>query len=477
VALGRTVMWLARICAARIIGKVPLGEFGLIESTVALFVNFAGLGTTVVISKNVAECYNRDPIRAGRILGTVCLVSGTLFTALFFVFWVSTPFLAAKLGGSPQFFTSLRLGMFLAFQVPCGIAMAVLNAFQRFPQVAVANIIQGAVTLILTLVLAPRWGLDGFLMAYGGAILLMFFYQLVVIRMTLQAYNIRLQFDGVRKEFPLFWRYGLPSLLSGILVGPVDWVTRTYLSRQPGGLGELGLYMAAFSLCSILIAVLSLLHTVSLPVLSSAATLEEKQRGIGQIVFLFWSVSLLITVLVIGLSDTLIKVFLGPEFFKSGPVLAILGLSVGIRMFFTSIGISLIAMDRTWIMALSNTLGEPAFLISGLILVPLFGSLGLAYAHLISSLVTLSLLYINFSKQLLYDISYKGALFFTTIILISALTIRTINNIWINISSLIVLFICSIACIIYYFQCLNISQNMLTDMFASSNDIPYKVKQ
>jgi O-antigen/teichoic acid export membrane protein len=440
VLTGRLAFFITRIVAARALGKIGLGEFGLIESTVNMFVGYAGLGMVVAISKNLAESFQPDPQRAGRILATVTLLSGSLFLTLLLAFLLSSKSLALGLSPNHDMTKSLRIGVLLALQVPAGLASAVLNAFQKFRQVTFANIIQGLSSLVLALLLAPTWGLDGVLVAFGSGMLLMFIYQVMIIIFLCRKYDIHLSLQGMTKELPLIWRYGLPSLLGGMLAGPVTWGTRALLAKQASGLGELGLYMAAFSLCSVLITMSALLSNVTIPVLSASKTLEEKQGGIKQSIFLYWMAAIGLNIPLIGLAHPLVNILLGPGFMNAGGVLAILAIAVGTRIFYTSFGALLIVIDRVWHMSLATIAGEPIFLGIAFFLAPLWGAKGLALAYLISSLVTLILLYRTSSREMGWGRIPLLAVFLTIIFLATAWLIHGIEGVWIALGCTMLLF-------------------------------------
>jgi len=74
------------IILARILGKIPFGEFGTIQSTVGLFGVFAGMGIGITATKYVAEYRELQVDRCGRIIGfslAASLVGGVLASAFF----------------------------------------------------------------------------------------------------------------------------------------------------------------------------------------------------------------------------------------------------------------------------------------------------------------------------------------------------------------------------------------------------------
>jgi O-antigen/teichoic acid export membrane protein len=449
---GRLSIWLCRIVAARTLGAAVLGEFGLIESSVNMFMAYAALGMTVAVSKNLAECFRTDLPRAGRIIGTVCLFSGLFFVFLLIGFFLCSPRLAMSFSDKAEFLTSMRVGILLALMVPGGIAATMINSFQAFHQVAASNTIQGFVSLVMILILPPVWGLNGVIVAFGSGTLVMLIYQVAAIKALCRKFHIHITFSGVRQDFPLLWRYGIPSMLGGLLVGPAEWGARAILVKQGGGTQELGLYVGVLSLCSILIAASALLQNVSIPVLSSSANLLEKQKGILRNIFIYWSVSLCGVIFLVAGANLLIKVLLGPDFSRGAPVLAIAAIAVGIRVFYTSFGVVLIVLDRVWYMTFNNLMDAPIFLSGAVFLAPRWGAEGLALAYLGSSLAVLFLLYRSSAREMAWESPSKIGILLSIMLICAAWLISKIALVWLAVLSTFLLLGITVAILLFLAQ-------------------------
>jgi O-antigen/teichoic acid export membrane protein len=449
IIFGRLSIWLCRIAAARILGASVLGEFGFIESTVNMFMSYAGLGMSIAVSKNLAECFRTDTQRAGRIIGTVSLLSGSAFVLLLIGFLFCSKSLALDFSDNARFVASLRIGTLLALMVPSGIAAAMLNSFQAFPHVAISNMIQGLASLLLLLALAPLWGLNGVILAFGSGMLLTLVYQVVIIRGLCRKYQVHIKFGKMRQEFPLLWRYGIPTMLSGILAGPVEWGTRAILVKYGGGMQELGLYVGVLSLCSLFIAASALLQNVSIPVLSASLNFEEKEKGIYRNIFLYWSVSIFSVIFLVSFSDRLVNFLLGPEFSNAGLLLAIVAIAIGLRVFFTSFGIALIVLDRVWQMSFNSMVDAPIFLLGAIFLTPRWGAKGLALSYLISSIIVLLLLYRSTVREMAWASPSKAGIVLTIMVIISSLLINSIDILWLSISATFLL-LCVTSTVLYF---------------------------
>jgi O-antigen/teichoic acid export membrane protein len=137
-------MLAAFIFVARMLGKTSYGELGIIRSTVGMFGIFGGLGLGLTATKYVAELRERDPERAGRILGLsmrVALFSGTFLGILLFV---SAPWLAANTLDAPHLAGALRIGaVLILLSAVNGAQTGALSGFEAFKTIALINFFIG----------------------------------------------------------------------------------------------------------------------------------------------------------------------------------------------------------------------------------------------------------------------------------------------------------------------------------------------
>src|SRR5687767_7424496 len=79
----RVLTLVSSIIVVRLLGKVTLGEFGMVQSTLAMLGTFAGLGLGLTATKYTAEFRERDSARVGRVLGMIIaagFVSGVVMS-------------------------------------------------------------------------------------------------------------------------------------------------------------------------------------------------------------------------------------------------------------------------------------------------------------------------------------------------------------------------------------------------------------
>ena len=67
----------------------------------------------------------------------------------------------------------------------------------------------------------------------------------------------------------MLWKFSLPSVFTGVLVMPVNWVCAAILVNQPGGYGELGIFSVANQWRGFVMLVPNTLISMSLPILAN----------------------------------------------------------------------------------------------------------------------------------------------------------------------------------------------------------------
>ena len=234
------------VIVARILGKVPFGEFGTIQSTVGLFGVFAGLGIGITATKYVAEYRGLQTDRCGRVIGfalAVALAGGILASLglLLFGGWLARNTLAA-----PELAPMLRTGVGLViFGSLQGAYLGALAGFEAFKQVCWVNFLSSVLAVPLLVVGAMWDGLAGAVWALVLQTILGCVLGHIALLKEASRAGVKISLSLHPDELAMLWRFTLPAFLSTMLSTPAGWFSRTLLVNQPGGYGEAALLSAA----------------------------------------------------------------------------------------------------------------------------------------------------------------------------------------------------------------------------------------
>jgi len=269
--ISRGLTFIAGVVVARMLGKTGYGEFGMINSTVGMFGIFAGFGLGLTATKHVAELRQKDPARAGRILGLswiVAMVTGGVMALALFLF---APWLAQNTINAPHLADVLKIGaLILLISALNGAQTGALSGFEAFKILAHINLFIGIVSFPLLICGAYLGGLTGVVWAMTINVAMSWIINHIAIRKEAAKHNVPLTFSQCTKELPVLWQFSLPSVLSGLMVTPVIWLCNTFLVNQPNGYAEMGIFTACLVFQNLLIFTSSMLDAPLMSIVANA---------------------------------------------------------------------------------------------------------------------------------------------------------------------------------------------------------------
>ena len=113
------------------------------------------------------------------------------------------------------------------------------------------------------------WGLEGALLGLVASQALNSFLNFHGLRVEARHARVPLAFIGSSHERDVLWRFSLPALLGGVMVGPANWLCNAFVVNQSGGYGEMGLFNAANQWRTAILFLPATLASVALPMLSN----------------------------------------------------------------------------------------------------------------------------------------------------------------------------------------------------------------
>jgi O-antigen/teichoic acid export membrane protein len=372
------------ILLARSMGREQFGELAIIYSSVELFAVFGGFGLGVTAVKHIAEFRSKDPVRAGRIIALstlmMMLTAGTVGLVLFaFARWLASDALAA-----PHLAGPLRIAaLLLFFNLVTQVQMASLSGFEAFKVVTRLQLLSGLIDLPLLLVGYSIAGLPGVLWgAVVSRVALCFLCRRALLVEARQA-GVPVSLDLHRQDLSMLLNFSLPSLISGILVAPVNWLCATMLVNQSDGYREMGAYNAANQWYTLIVFAPMAMANGILPLLSdrlSNRDLHASRTVFRLIVRVNAAIALPIAVGASLFSPYVMAVY-GHEYRDAWPTLIAVVLTGTLFVVLAPVGDVLAASGRMWVGCLMNFAWAVAFVVMAVLLVR-FGSVGLATARL-----------------------------------------------------------------------------------------------
>ena len=386
--ISRGLMLIASILVARMLGRSGFGELGIIQATVGMFGVFAGFGLGLTATKFIAEFRIYDPERAGRIMslsGFVAMVTGGVLSLGLFMI---APWLAKNTINAPHLVGELRIGALLLFlNAINGAQTGALSGFEAFKAIAYANLLVGLISFPIFLLGAYFGGLTGAVWALAINLGVNWLINHFFLQKEVQRYGIPCKLSACSCELPILWRFSLPAVLSGAMVGPVFWACNALLVNQPDGYGELGLFNAASQLQTAILIIPSMLGQVVLPILSNLSaksSIKKYEQVLRLNLLLNAGLAIFLVIPIIICADLVLSAY-GPNFASGVRVLRIVAFTAIMIVANNVIGQAIISKGKMWIGFLFNSLWALALLSAAFVFLHKgYGAVGLAWAAFIA---------------------------------------------------------------------------------------------
>jgi O-antigen/teichoic acid export membrane protein len=378
--VGQGGTFLSSVVLARVVGKQPFGRFALIQSTAIALTSLASLGLGVTATKYVSEYRDRQPDKAGRILGLSSVVA--LATSLCSAFGLMI--FASALVPDQTLVPGLRLsGICVFFITMNGYQMGALAGLEAFQRVAKINLLYGPAIVLFTWVLASLIGVPGGVLAQGlGAFVLWILYQ-VALNSECRAAKIRTTYRGIWQERAALIRFSIPATLSAISGSSAIWWCNLSLTRN-SGYSELALFSAANNLRLMVMFLPALIARVTAPILNNLLVNGDSQayrRTFWEMIAVCAGVALLLAVVLAVAHQQILRLF-GQEFVGSTALIVVLLSSVVVEVIASSLYQAIFSSGSLWRQAGINALWTGVLVALALSLIPRYGATGLAASYL-----------------------------------------------------------------------------------------------
>lgn len=386
VALGKAIVLVASIICARILGDEGFGEFGIIRSTIGMFIvlGSAGLGTTA--SKYIAEYRAKSNIKG--ITKIYYLTNGFALT-LSIIFSTILFFFADVIAESNFHDSSLtcdiQIGtLLLLFSIINAAQNGVLSGFEQFKTIALNTLFSSIFECIGIIVGAYFFEVQGAILGYGLSFIFWTIINYISIKRTFTKNNISRKFIHLSKrDYEILWKFSIPSALNSIMVAPCFWVIKTLLVHKDG-FAALGVYEAADQWKIIILFIPNAIANILMPIFSNVNGSNDNgsyKKVLNVSIALNGIIALVLVGLIYVFKDLLMS-FYG-EGFNNPEVLFILCTSTIFSSMAQVITLSLISRTKAWTSFVFNFVWAVLMVVITYVMLNNgYGVCSLAYANL-----------------------------------------------------------------------------------------------
>jgi len=387
--ISRTLMLISSIMIARILGKTQFGEMSIIQSTVSMFIALANFGLGITATKYIAEYRIKNPARAGNILASsrvVAFLFGTFFVLVFILF---APAIAINIMKAPYLINELRVGgIILFFNALNGYQSGALAGFEDFKTIAKINFWVGITYLPIIITTTLLFGLLGSILGLSVSSCIEWFINNYFLQKKVKEYSITISADYTLKNFQYLWKFSLPAVLGGLLVGPVIWFTNIILINTKNGYSEMAIYSVGRQWQTFILFIPLALAQIILPILSNLKNDGDSFIRVFKYNVVITSIITIMIAIMVSLFSGLILKAYGSDFLEGKIVIIVLSFSAVLFALNNIAGYALASLGKMWAGFVSNLVWAISFIYFSHLMIGInLGALGLALAMLISYLI------------------------------------------------------------------------------------------
>lgn len=378
---------ISSIVLARLLGKVYLGEWGMIINTSGMFSVFSGFALSMTAIKHVAEFRVTNPAKAGRIIALLSLLALGTAVLMAVILIVAAPWLAKNTLAAPHLANLLAISAgIIFFGALNGIQIGALVGLEAFRTIAWINIRYGLILFILLTGGVYFYGLPGAVWGMVAAGAFNCIISNIELRNEARHAGVPISFAGCGKEMNILIQFSLPAVLTGILSTPANWACAAMLVNLPNGYAELGIYGAASSWQKVILFLPQCLNTIALPMLSDFhGTKQSRQyRKTFWYNIIMIGISAMAVAVVVALASPYIMKIYGTGFSSGRYVLMIISITGVVTAVNTFIGVNLISKGKIWFGFVSNLVLSVLLVAIAYFMIPAYGAIGLSLTMLIS---------------------------------------------------------------------------------------------
>lgn len=385
-SVSKCLVLFGGIFCARILGKYDFGAFGMVRTTINMFLVFGGTGLGLTATKYISE-YKASQINnvynIYRLTNYFALLFGLVISLLVFLF---AEFLAINMLNSEDLVIPIQVSSVILFVTSLNLAQnGTLAGLENFKAIAINTFIGGVFEVFMMLIGAYFYGIIGAVLGYGFGYVVILSCNHISIKKSFKRLGIQKTNDfNLRAGFKILLSFTLPATLSSIVVAPIIWIIRTMLIRE-NGFGDGAIFEAAEQWRIIALFVPGAVSQIVLPILSSLVNVDEcKFKKVLNInIALNASISLFFAIIICLFSSIIMGLY-GDGFTDPIPLI-LLSFSTIFTAVGNVIGLSISSRAKMWVgFALNSLWGVMVIIFTYLFLSNEMGVRGLSLAILLS---------------------------------------------------------------------------------------------
>ena len=385
--ISKFILLIATILMTRYLGKEEYGQFGIIKSTILMFAMFAGLELGVTATKYISQYRFSNKSKVEKIVGLSNFFAILISLITSFLVYSFAKEIASQMN-APNLFDEIRISSFILFFSSLnGIQNGILTGIEKFKELSINNAIAGILSSIALVFTSKYFELDVVVIAFGSNFIILFILNFITLRRYFYSeFNIRLLDKRNIEELTVLWKFSLPAILAGLMVGPVTWFCNYLLVNQHNGYSEMANFDIANQWRNTILFIPAALSQIALPMLSSSVDNKEEYKNVFKKnlklnIYIGFSLVLFFVIL-----SPLIVYFYDNNYENALIPIIIMFVTTGFITVNNVVGQAIASKGKMWLGFYFNLIWAIVLVVFCYLMIVQFqlGAIGLAFSYLIS---------------------------------------------------------------------------------------------
>ena len=407
--IERGLIFITYALIARMISKDSYGILLLALSTVNVVTTILSSGTSLIITKQIAQNGYEEKSESTIILNAAILfniIIGGLSIIIFFYFGSNIANIISGEENNSILIKQLKvITPIILFQSISAIFLAYLQGFQLFKIFTVSNIFKGMSLLFFVLIFGYLFNINGVALAFTlASVLSMSFLVFLILKNNVWSFiDFSLSKINSRKHVLLKHFYlALPLILLSIVQIIGDWLAQVLLTTGTNNWGAVAEFGVAKQYAFILPMASAAITQGVLPILFKKS--ENSNNDIIGFVKISFSIQIILAALSLFFVPYFIPLIFGDSL--EGAVIFAKTLIISYTIFgvFWMIGPVLLAKGRTLLLLIFQSFRTLAILVSVYALINIYGKIGIVYGYLLAEIITALFIAIYFYQKIFFII-------------------------------------------------------------------------
>ncbi|RQW80106.1 MAG: flippase [Methanothrix sp.] len=390
------IMTLISIFTARHLGREIMGLYSILLSLQGIVTIFAMFGIPPAMAKLLSEySQTRKDARDDLVLTAFALVLA--FSIVFAsIYSLSREIISVRFYNVPELSPMIQISSAIVVILSVStLTNSALQGFQRFRLLSRLTIINSVISLPVSIYLIYSWGITGALVALLVNYMVSAINNISHLWKILKEEDIKIRLCFNRRVARELIGFGMPMVLSGLVVIPGVWFANTTLAIY-SGLGDVGLFAIAYTISNMLLFIPNAIAIPLIPLVSEFSAKDKREMNNLSLntFYLIGILALPGSIFTCIFARDIVSVVYGSQFYGSWMILCLMAIAIYLVSLCSVIGNIIIGLGKTWDSFILNALWFISFIIAAHYLIMAYGLSGVGYAYIASYLFFIIILQI-----------------------------------------------------------------------------------